>query len=139
VISAYESGRREPVLSTLVALIEATGHDLHVDVRPIDRATPGLSGPLGRRVRRHRARLVDTASRYGATNLRVFGSVARGDDRPDSDLDLLVELPPHTGLLTLFRLERDLAKILQAPVDVVPDDAVKAETRPDIERDLVPL
>ncbi len=139
VISAYESGRREPALSTLVALVEATGHDLHVDLRPIDRQRPRLSGPLGRRVRRQRARLVHAASRYGATNLRVFGSVARGDDRPDSDLDLLVDLPPDTGLLTLFRLERDLEEILHAPVDVVPADAVKAKVRPDIERDLVAL
>jgi hypothetical protein len=139
VISAYESGRREPALSTLVALIEATGHDLHVDLRPIDRPTPRLSGPVGRRVRRQRARLVQTALRYGATNLRIFGSVARGDDRPDSDLDLLVDLPPDAGLLTLFRLERDLEEILHTPVDVLPADAVKATVRPHSDRDQVPL
>jgi predicted nucleotidyltransferase/DNA-binding XRE family transcriptional regulator len=139
VISAYEGGRRQPGLTTLVALIEATGHDLHVDLRPVDQPTSRLSGPLGLRVRRHRARLVRTAAHHGATNLRVFGSVARGDDRPDSDVDLLVDLPTDAGLLTLLRLERDLGQILHANVDLVPADAVKLEVRPDIDRDLLAL
>ena len=46
------------------------------------------------------------------TNLRVFGSVARGEDRPDSDVDLLVDLPPHMGLLGLGRVQADLEAIL---------------------------
>jgi predicted nucleotidyltransferase len=48
-----------------------------------------LSGPVGRKVRRHRRDLVAAAAAHGLTNLRVFGSVARGQDRPDSDVDLL--------------------------------------------------
>ncbi len=100
VISAYESGRRQPSLPTLAKLIEATDHRLHVEVRPDD-AARGLAGPLGGRVRQQRQRILDVAARYGATNLRVFGSVARGDERSDSDIDVLVDLPPDSGLLTL--------------------------------------
>src|SRR5438445_13675512 len=54
VISAYESGHRQPALSTLAALVDAAGFDLDVRVRPIRRGLNQLSGPLGRRVRRHR-------------------------------------------------------------------------------------
>jgi predicted nucleotidyltransferase len=53
-----------------------------------------LTGPIGRIVRARRRELVEVAASHGASNLRVFGSVARGDDRPDSDVDLLADLPP---------------------------------------------
>jgi uncharacterized protein len=52
--------------------------------------------------------------------VRVFGSVARGTDGPDSDIDLLVDLPAGTSLFTLARLENDLADLLGTKVDVVP-------------------
>ena len=80
-----------------------------------------LSGPLGRRVRRHRAGIERIAGSYGVTNIRVFGSVARGDDRADSDIDLLVDLPAGTGLFTLGRLRHDLEQLLRARVDVESD------------------
>jgi hypothetical protein len=53
------------------------------------------------------------------TNLRVFGSVARGEDRPDSDVDLLADLPPGMGLLGLGRVQADLEDILGTHVDLV--------------------
>jgi transcriptional regulator with XRE-family HTH domain len=93
VISAYEGGRRQPSLPVLLGLIAATGHSLEgclVAARPGERAP--LSGPLGRRVRRHSARIKDVAASYGAGNVRVIGSVARGAERTDSDVDLLLDL-----------------------------------------------
>ena len=51
------------------------------------------------------------------TNLRVFGSVARGQDRPDSDLDLLADLPPDMGLFGLGRVQADLEAIIGSRVD----------------------
>jgi uncharacterized protein len=75
-------------------------------------------------VLRHRHRLIKAAARYGAANLRIFGSVARGVERPDSDIDVLVDLSPESGLLTLLRLEHDFEGILGASVDVVPSDSV---------------
>jgi len=139
VISAYESGRRQPALPTLVALIEAAGYELAIDVRRPQRRLTPLSGPVGRRLRRHRARLLRAAAAHRVSNLRVFGSVARGEDRLDSDVDLLVDLPAGMGLLGLFRLQRDLEEILQASVDVVPSDGLKPEVRANIESELVAL
>jgi len=71
--------------------------------------------------------------------VRVFGSTARGEDRPDSDIDLLVHLEPEVGLLGLARLQRDLERVLDAPVDVIPDDGLKPEVRDSVERDVVTL
>jgi predicted nucleotidyltransferase/DNA-binding XRE family transcriptional regulator len=125
VISAYESGARQPSLATLRRLVSATGFELVVSLLP--QATPRgrLTGPLGRRVLRERRRLTEVAARHGASNVRIFGSVARGSEGPDSDVDLLVDLAPGTGLLGLGRLERDLAEILQTRVEVVPATDLK--------------
>jgi predicted nucleotidyltransferase len=69
----------------------------------------------------------------------VFGSVARGDDRVDSDLDLLVELPGNTGLLTIARIEADLEAIVATTVDLVSAGALKPAVRSRVERELVAL
>jgi transcriptional regulator with XRE-family HTH domain len=83
VVSAYEAGRRQPSLPTLARLIDAAGADLVVDIQ--QQQPPQLSrlsGPVGRQVRRKRRDLVAVAAAHEVTNLRVFGSVARGEDRP---------------------------------------------------------
>ena len=139
VISAYEAGRRQPALSTLAALVEATGFELDVQVRRPARGLARLTGPVGRRVRRHRAELVTAATAHGVSGLRVFGSVARGQDRPDSDVDLLVDLPPQMGLLALGRLQADLEAILGAPVDLVPETDLKPDVRERVQAELVAL
>jgi len=64
------------------------------DVRP-----EPLSGPVGHVVRQKRRELVAAAEAHGASHVRVFGSVARGEDGADSDVDLLVDLPRGLGLL----------------------------------------
>ena len=64
------------------------------------------------------------ASRYGARNLRVFGSVARGEDSPDSDLDLIVSMDRDRTLLDLVAVERELRVLLRCNVDVVVDGGV---------------
>ena len=56
-----------------------------------------LKGPVGVRVRACRRELVDAAAAHGVSNLAVFGSVARGEDRPDSDVDLLADAPAGNG------------------------------------------
>jgi predicted nucleotidyltransferase/DNA-binding XRE family transcriptional regulator len=139
VVSAYESGARQPSVPVLARLVEATGLRLDLRVRRPGSPLRRLSGPLGRRVRDHRAEIVQTAARHGATNLRVFGSVARGEDTDDSDLDLLVDLTPDTGLLTLGRLQRDLRALLDANVDVVPAADLKPAVAADALADAVPL
>jgi predicted nucleotidyltransferase len=98
-----------------------------------------LSGPVGRRVRRHRKDLVAAAAVHGVSNLRVFGSVARGEDRPDSDVDLLADFPPGLSLLGLSRLEADLEAILGTRVDLIPAADLKPDVRERVGSDLIAL
>lgn len=62
--------------------------------------------------------MLEACARHGAGEVRVFGSVARGEDRADSDIDLLVELEEGRTLLDLERLQVELADLLGGPVDV---------------------
>jgi predicted nucleotidyltransferase/DNA-binding XRE family transcriptional regulator len=140
VVSDYERHRREPGLTTLSRLVAATGHTLTLDVVPGEHPVRGLPDTrLGRRLRRHRRRVLALASAHGATNVRVFGSVARGEDGPASDVDLLVDLAPGTGLLALIGLARELGDLLGTSVDVVPADSLKPARRASILQDAVAL
>ena len=78
-------------------------------------------------VLRHRPRILEIAAEHGATNVRLFGSVARGDETPSSDVDLLVDLEPGVGLVTLCGLERRVAELLGCDVDVVPSSGLKPQ------------
>ena len=66
-----------------------------------------------------RAEVLAAVGWIGAKDPQVFGSVARGDDVPGSDIDLLVTFPPDADIVTLLTLEEELAGILTVPVDVV--------------------
>jgi hypothetical protein len=139
VISAYESGARQPSLPTLARLVAATGLELAIGVRKPAPARTRLTGPLGRRVMKQRRALTRAASSYGASNLRVFGSVARGGETVDSDVDLLIDIAPGTGMLGLAALERDLSQILEAKVDVVPASDLKPGIAREVLDEAVPL
>ncbi|WP_375479710.1 helix-turn-helix domain-containing protein [uncultured Jatrophihabitans sp.] len=139
VVSAYESGRRQPSVPTLAALIAATGFELDLQLRTTPRRLDVLTGPIGRRVRRHRRQLLDTATAHGIHGLRVFGSVARGEDQPGSDLDLLADLPPGMGLIGLGRARDALGAIIGCSVDLVPVTDLKAGVREHVEAEMVAL
>ncbi|HUY30036.1 MAG TPA: nucleotidyltransferase domain-containing protein [Acidimicrobiales bacterium] len=141
VISAYESGRREPSVSTLARLIGATGHRLLLGLeRASNSSPPGLPDtPLGRRLRQRRRAVLACAARHRASNVRVFGSVARGEDRPDSDVDLVMDLDEGTGLFALEALRRELSEILGVPVDVAPSDSLRPRVREEVQREAIPL
>lgn len=139
VISAYEAGRRQPSLPTLSALIAATGHELDLQLRSTPRRLDVLTGPIGRRVRKDRRPLVDAAAAHGIRNLAVFGSVARGEDRHDSDLDLAADLPAGMGLVGLGRARDDLEAIVGCAVDLVPFGDLKAGIREHVEAEMVAL
>lgn len=70
-------------------------------------------------VRRFRREILDLAARHGAGNVRVFGSIARGDARADSDIDFLVDVEPGRTLLDVIALEHDLQALLGRKVDVL--------------------
>ncbi len=113
--------------------------EVHLGDELPTRGRPGPVGPVGRRLSRRRAAVLATAARHGMTDLRVFGSVARGEDTDDSELDLLAHVPEGTGLLVLGRFIQELEDLLHVPVDVVSDDNVKPRVRDSIQGDLVPL
>jgi uncharacterized protein len=139
VISVYESGHRQPALSTLASLVEAAGSRLDIRVQPSPGRRSGLAGPLGRRLRRNRVAVLRAASAHGVTITGVFGSVARGEDRADSDVDLLVTLPPDVGLFELGRLAAELQELLGARVDLVPAVDLKPGVRHNVFAELVAL
>jgi hypothetical protein len=139
VVSAYESGRRQPSVPMLVKLVKAAGSELEMTVRPVGPRRRRLGGVLGRKLRSRRDELREAAARYGVSNVRVFGSVARGEDTADSDIDLLVDLPVGASLFTVARLQRDLEVILGARVEIVPAGDLKPRVKENIEQDLVPL
>ena len=129
-ISAYESDQREHGLKALRRLVEASGYRLSLDLIEIPGRQLGLPDtPLGRRLRRCRRAVVQTAARRGARNVRVFGSVARGEDGQDSDIDLLVDLDVGVGLVGLAGLTRELRDLLGVHVDVVPASSLKPAIR----------
>jgi len=81
----------------------------------------------------------DRRARRGAHNVRIFGSVARGQDEPDSDIDFLVDLDKGVGLVKLAGLEGELSESLARRVDVVLAEGLKPRVRSKAERDLVQL
>ena len=135
VISAYESGQRQPSIPALARLVDATGLELRLGLRKPPGRLRRLSGPVGRRVRQHRKDLVAVAAGHGVSNLRVFGSVARGEDHADSDVDLLADFPPGLSLFGLGRLE----DILGTRVNLIPAADLKPGVRERVESDLIAL
>jgi predicted nucleotidyltransferase len=79
---------------------------------------------LGDRVQEKRDQILQIAARHGAYNVRVFGSTARGTARPDSDLDILVDVGPAHSAWFPAGLILDLEALLECEVDVVTPDAL---------------
>ena len=90
-------------------------------------------------LRSRRAEILALARKHGARNVRVFGSVARGDAGPDSDIDILVELEPGRSLLDHAALMLDLSDLLNCKVDVVTDRGIRPRIRDRVLAEAVPL
>ena len=88
---------------------------------------------------RHRKQILALAARRGASNVRIFGSVARGEALPSSDLDLLVSFEAGRTLLDLIGLKHDLEELIKRPVDVVTDRALSPYLRDQVLAEAVPL
>ena len=89
-------------------------------------------GSVIRRVLANRAAIKNIASRHGATNVRLFGSVARGEEHSDSDVDLLATLSPSRTLFDLASLRSELEDLLGVAVDVVPDSTLEGDLQDEI-------
>ncbi len=79
------------------------------------------------------------AAEHGATEIRLIGSVARGEERPDSDVDFLVRWAPDTSLVDHAALMLELEQLLGCKVDLASEGWIKPQLRPAIERDAQPL
>lgn len=110
-LSAYENGSKRPTDDTLARLLDA------LQFRP-SRLVPMFRNEINDAARRHRA-----------SNVRLFGSAARGQDGPASDLDLLVEFEDGAGLLDLGGLADELESMLGVPVDVVSQGGLQPHHR----------
>lgn len=86
-----------------------------------------------------RAEILRVATEYGARNVRVFGSVARGQATASSDLDLLVNLDAGRSLLDLIALKQELEDLLGREVDVVTEAALSPYLREQVLREAVTL
>jgi len=94
---------------------------------------------LLREVERHREDILRVAERHGAGNVRIFGSVARGDDTPDSDVDLLVDVTGETTPWFPGSLVADLEQVLKRRVQVVIHRSLSPLIRDAVLREAVPL
>ena len=90
-------------------------------------------------LRRRKAELEEIARRRGASNLRVFGSVARGTASDDSDVDLIVDMDPHSSGLSFVGLIVDLQDALGRPVHVVETTPPREALLERVLREAVPL
>ena len=88
-----------------------------------------VSGPLRVLVESRRDQVMAIAARHHASRVRLFGSAARGEDGPGSDIDLLVDFERESSLFDLMRLSRELEELLGRAVDVVSVGGLKSRDR----------
>jgi len=80
----------------------------------------------------HRDDILRIATQYGASNVRVFGSVARGEARPESDIDVLIHLETGRSLLDIVAIKQELEELLGRKVDVLTESSLSPYLREQI-------
>lgn len=144
-LARYETGVALPTLPTLERLLLGCGRRLQLCTAVADASSSagtsvrGQLGTRARALRRHRGRLLDAARMRGVRRVRVFGSLARGEDLASSDIDLLVDLEPGRTLLDLAGFRREAEEILGVRVDVATHDMLKERIRADVLEEALPL
>jgi predicted nucleotidyltransferase len=97
------------------------------------------SPPTMDELRVKRDEILRLAEKRGAFNLRVFGSVARGDAQPDSDIDIMADWREGISIFDMVGLWLDLKELLSRDIDLVDADTLKKRIRPSAMRDAIPL
>lgn len=118
-VTRIERGEINPTLVMLERLLDASGNQLVVTVEPRPQR-PTLDA-----LRQHRDDIIAVVASFGGRNVRVFGSVARGEAHDGSDVDVLIDVPAGTGLVTVERIAEALSAVLPWPVDVVTGGAAR--------------
>lgn len=90
-------------------------------------------------LKRKRDDILRLAASYGARNVRIFGSVARGQANLESDIDFLVDMEPGRTLFDLGGLLYELRELLGVDVDVVPENGLRDGIRSSVMKDAAPL
>jgi predicted nucleotidyltransferase len=94
-------------------------------------------------LRAHRTKILARLSELGGRDVRVFGSLARGDDDPHSDIDLLIELPEGDSvgneLLTVLGLSEELSELVGTRIDVATPRTLRDEVRDAAVSEAIPL
>jgi predicted nucleotidyltransferase/DNA-binding XRE family transcriptional regulator len=124
-ISKIERGRRNAGSFELARIARVLGRPLEWFLA--DTVAP--QKPNVRDLRRRRRAILRIAASHGARSIRVFGSVARGESRGDSDVDLLVEMEPGRGLLDQAAMLVELRDLLGRDVDVVTAQGLRGRIR----------
>lgn len=138
-VARYEAGVSSPSVRTLERLLHAAGFRLDLKTEAIA-APANLSSERMRRLRALRPAIENVVREAGGSNVRVFGSVARGEDRPNSDIDLLIDLPiGDSGLGPLIDLTRELSTLLDEEVDVATPELLKPRIASDVLAEAVPF
>lgn len=136
-VARYESDRVSPSVSTLERVLRAAGAELVITSQsgaPLD-----LSGEKANLVRSHKVEINELARVHGAKNIRLFGSVARGEETAKSDIDFLVETPTNRAMSISISLQEALEKLLGCKVDVAPESALKPHIRKSALREAVSI
>lgn len=94
---------------------------------------------LNQQLQAKRQEIITLADRYGARNLKIFGSVARGEDQPTSDVDFLVEMDEKSTLLDYIGFVQELENLLGCKVDVAEPTSLHPLIRDRVLQEAVPL
>lgn len=141
----WEAGQKQPTLHQVKALARFYKRPLAVFflTAPPEELSlphePDMPIKIEELLKSKRREILAIAAKHGAHNLRVFGSVARGEAGPESDLDILVEMEPGKSLLDHVALMHDLEDLLQRKVDVVSERALHWYIRDRVLAEATPL
>ena len=94
---------------------------------------------LSKTLKNSREEILNIAGKYGAKNIRVFGSVARGEEKQGSDIDIIVEMKQGSSLLDIIAIKQDIEDLLGRKVDVVTEASISPYIRTEILREAVNL
>lgn len=136
-VARYESGVSNPSTATLQRITRAAGFEVRIDLVPVQPSD--LSSKRAGKLRRNRGKINSLLAKSGASNPRIFGSVARGEDDDLSDIDLLVDFDLSRGLLPILELNQKLSALLSDRVEVSPVSAMKQSILESALNEAVPL